>query len=57
MNIIDKIREILKIIKASPQKLQKLVSICSVTGEPQTAIKLDVCTRWNSLYYMLDLGS
>jgi hypothetical protein len=54
MNIIDKIREILKSIKASPQKLQKLVSICSVTEEPQAAIRLDVRTQWNSLYYMLD---
>jgi hypothetical protein len=44
MNIIDKIGKILKSIKASPQKLQKFVSICSVTGEPM-------------IHYMIKLNS
>lgn len=51
---VEKIRGVFKKIKYSEQLLQKFHSACVSAGEPTTAPILDVPTRWNSTFDMLN---
>jgi len=52
-NEIVKIREIMKKIKNSPQKCNRLRELCSIENLQYYKPQLDVETRWNSTYYMI----
>jgi hypothetical protein len=52
-NEIIKIRELMKKIKNSPQKCNRLRELCSIENLQYYKPQLDVETRWNSTYYMI----
>ena len=50
---IIKIRELMKKIKNSPQKCDRLRELCLVENLQYYKPQLDIKTRWNSTYYMI----
>lgn len=50
---IISLRELVKKIRNSPQKLEKLMRLCSSADIAQVKPLLDVCTRWGSTYMMI----
>ncbi|KAF2322124.1 hypothetical protein GH714_007038 [Hevea brasiliensis] len=51
------VREALRYIRQSPARLQKFKSCCEMEGiESKSSLCLDVCTRWNSTYLMLNVA-
>ncbi len=57
IEIIDeevvKVRNIMKKIKNSPRRCDRLRELCSIENLQYYKLQLDVETRWNSTYYML----
>ncbi|XP_055909811.1 zinc finger BED domain-containing protein 4-like [Eupeodes corollae] len=56
-SIITKIRTIVKWVKNSVKNSDKLRKLQIISGDSQGSTKklvLDVCTRWNSCYYMIE---
>ncbi|XP_038716676.1 zinc finger BED domain-containing protein RICESLEEPER 2-like [Tripterygium wilfordii] len=52
---IDRVRAVIKFIRASPARIQKFKECAEMERIPSKAsLCLDVCTRWNSTYLMLD---
>ena len=52
--ILKKAREIIKYFRASPARNEKLSSMQKKLNVPQIKLKLDVETRWNSVYDSLE---
>jgi len=50
---IISLRELVKKIRNSPQKLEKLMRLCSSADIAQVKPLLDVCTQWSSTYMMI----
>jgi hypothetical protein len=50
---VIKVREIMKKIKNSPRRCDRLKELCSVDNLQYYKPQLDVETRWNSTYYMI----
>ncbi len=57
IEIIDeevvKVRKLMKKIKNSPQRCDRLRELCSIENLEYYKLQLDVDTRWNSTYYMI----
>ncbi|XP_038704672.1 zinc finger BED domain-containing protein RICESLEEPER 2-like [Tripterygium wilfordii] len=52
---IDRVRAVIKFMRASPARIQKFKECAEMERIPSKAsLCLDVCTRWNSTYLMLD---
>lgn len=47
------LRELVKKIRYSPQRLEKLAKLCSSADIPQVKPLLDVSTRWSSTFTMI----
>jgi len=48
------LRELLKKVKYSPQKLDMLMKLCSSSDISQVKPLLDISTRWSSTYVMIN---
>ena len=48
------LRELLKKVKYSPQKLDMLMKLCSSSDISQVKPLLDISTRWSSIYAMIN---
>ena len=48
------LRELLKKVKYSPQKLDMLMKLCSSSDISQVKPLLDISTRWSSTYAMIN---
>lgn len=53
---IDKIRESVKFVKSSSQRQRTFNLVAGQVGAPDRMVTLDVSTRWNSTYKMLDVA-
>ncbi|KAF2289250.1 hypothetical protein GH714_032126 [Hevea brasiliensis] len=54
---VKRVREAVRYIRQSPARLQKFKSCCEMEGiESKSSLCLDVCTRWNSTYLMLNVA-
>uniref|UniRef100_T1IT56 BED-type domain-containing protein n=1 Tax=Strigamia maritima TaxID=126957 RepID=T1IT56_STRMM len=51
--IISKLRNLIKKIRVSPQKLQKLSEACKILSIDDVKPIIDVKTRWNLTFYMI----
>ncbi|KAF2294842.1 hypothetical protein GH714_021389 [Hevea brasiliensis] len=52
---VKRVREAERYIRQSPARLQKFKSCCEMEGiKSKSSLCLDVCTRWNSTYLMLN---
>ena len=54
LGCVKRLRRLIIKIRASPQRREKLARQCELAGVPQLEALLDVRTRWNSTYKMLD---
>jgi hypothetical protein len=53
LGCMQKLRRLIAKIRASPQRIEKLANQCELSGVPKLEAILDVRTRWNSTYKML----
>ncbi|XP_031120389.1 zinc finger BED domain-containing protein RICESLEEPER 2-like [Ipomoea triloba] len=52
-SIIENVRDSVKYISASPQRLHSFNEICKQLQVPSKKLILDCCTRWNATFVML----
>ena len=55
--LIEKVRALMSYIKSSHPLNEALKTLCQMKKTPYLAPELDVKTRWNSTYYMLEKWS
>ena len=53
LGCVQKLRRLIPKIRASPQRIEELANQCELSGVPKLEALLDVRTRWNSTYKML----
>ena len=54
-DLVIKIRETMKYLKGSESRMCKFDECAKIVGMKRTnGLRLDMCTRWNATYHMID---
>jgi hypothetical protein len=54
INILPKLRKLIVKIRSSPQRQARFLCQCQIHNEDKLNLILDIKTRWNSTYLMLE---